>query len=799
MKQNRRLKRGISIILILIMTISYMGVFADTSNSDFTLTGVVGSSSKINPGDIFTYTLTITANGAITKIKAQISGDFVTASGNEIDFGDLTNASKTIAIPVKYTGSSDRMNIFVYSTADANKSIVDNIVITKALVTSTSTSQPVNKDKYYPEFNLSFTSSTPKFVAGSNSQFKFNLENITNFQARDVEVSLINDSEDFPFVDMTNTLITSKTTFKNKEKQVLSIPVIVKESTPSGFYTIPVKIVSKNVYGLSKEVTKKITVEIVNNTKLPSLVIEEIVVKDNILIPGEDSIILLRLKNLGSIDVKNVNVELKGISLDGVTLKADSAKKVLRLIDSNSDDFVTYNISVSDKLSVSTHEMSIDVNYYDQYGTKYTETLPVYLPIDSISNNLFDLDVKISSMPNKVVAGNEFTIKFDLENKSNVSKKDLKITIKSDANLINKSQPVLIVNELKAGEKKSFVYTLISRTETETNNYPTYITVEKKDGSSTNPLIKYLGVYIDGESGAKSKPKIIIDSYDYGGDTVLAGEEFDLSIVFFNTSSSMGIRNAKVSVSVDENAFAPVNSASSFFIDSIGSREKVTKVIRMKAKTDLAVKTYNVTTAIEYEDSLGNSYDINKNPYEATESMGVPVMQEIRLEIEEIALVNMYFVYQPFELFTEFFNMGKSTLANMLITTEGDFEVEDGKSFVGNFAPGSSEFYSCMIIPLNPGENTGVVKFEFEDAMGEKHVIEKQIAFNAMEMEENIGNEGDFNGGDFGGEFPIDQEPVKKGITIKGVLIVLVPLVIIVIVIINVRKRKKQREMDLDE
>ena len=86
-----------------------------------------------------------------------------------------------------------------------------------------------------------------------------------------------------------------------------------------------------------------------------------------------------------------------------------------------------------------------------------------------------------------------------------------------------------------------------------------------------------------------------------------------------------------------------------------------------------------VTTDIEYEDSNGNSYDINKNPYKANESMSVPVMQELRLEIEDINVPEMAMAFQPFELYVEFFNMGKSTLSNMLISTEGDFQIIDGK------------------------------------------------------------------------------------------------------------------------
>jgi len=313
-----------------------------------------------------------------------------------------------------------------------------------------------------------------------------------------------------------------------------------------------------------------------------------------------------------------------------------------------------------------------------------------------------------------------------------------------------------------------------------------------------NLIIEYLGVYVDGEGGGKSKPRIIIDQYDFGGEYILAGQEFDLKITFFNTSSSIGIQNAKVTLNVLEDAFVPVNAASSFFVEKIGAKEKISRTIRMKAKTDLLVKSYTVTADIEYEDSNGNSYDINKNPYKATESISIPVIQEIRLEIENVIVPEINFIDRSFELTVEFFNMGRSVLSNMMVTTEGDFTISDGKFFVGNFQQGSNEYYSCDITPTNSGTNEGKVIFNFEDAVGTKHTVEKTFSFNAT-IEKN-----DFKDNSGGSQEDEQSHLAQEGkesflriIVILGLFLILT--VVIIQVIIFRKKKRKKEEMELDD
>lgn len=783
------------IVFLLLVIMMNMSVFA-TTNDNVTVTGVVDTTATINTGDIFIYKLTVQNDtGGALDFSASISGDFTVADSNTLNFGTINDGSSmTKSIPLEYTGNSDQLNVLVVDTTGAN-TVLHTETVTNARSTSNSSpSDNVNTNKYFPEFRLNFSTDTPVFNAGQTKIFSFDIENITTYAAKGVIVSFDTGS-DSPFYDLTNPLVSSKLSIQGKEKETINFRIKTKESTKSGFYTIPVTIRSQNVYGVEKTQTKDLQIEVVNKNILPSVVISNMKIKNTILIPGQEDVVLLELRNLGTLDIKNINLTLEGLSMEGITLNADAANKQITKISAKGTDFVTYNFNISDKLTKDEIELSLKLDYHDQNGGQYTQTLPVYLDVAQSGSDIYDYGFEVTSQPSTVLPGQEFKIKYDFTNNSEVIQKDLKLTISSDGNFVFKSQPIIIVKEMAPGETKSFEYSLIADKNMASNNYPTYIAIESLKNSDVTRK-EYLGIFVDGEGSKNSKPKIIIDNYDFGKDVILAGETFDLDMTFFNTSNSMGIQNAKVSISSDEGAFVPVNASSSFYVETIGIKEKVTHTMTFKAKADLNVKTYSITADIEYEDSNGNSYDISENPYKATEKMSIPVMQELRLEVEDITIPEFSPLYQPIEIYVEFFNMGKSSLENMMVTTEGEFEIQDGKYFVGSFNAGSNEYYSATIIPVVEGPQEGSITFEFEDAVGEKHSVEKGFAFEAFPMEqpEEMYPPDGFEGG---GEYPMDGE-VKGGFPWVTVLIILVVVGIVVIIVVK-RKIRKKKEMALDE
>ena len=92
------------------------------------------------------------------------------------------------------------------------------------------------------------------------------------------------------------------------------------------------------------------------------------------------------------------------------------------------------------------------------------------------------------------------------------------------------------------------------------------------------------------------------------------------------------------------------------------------------------------------------------------------------------------FVGQPTPISLQYYNKGKTKLSNLMIKVEGDFQIENGEAYIGNFESGSSDYYEAMLTAAQPGAANGKVKFSFEDPSGEEFTYEREFNINAVEM-----------------------------------------------------------------
>jgi hypothetical protein len=189
--------------------------------------------------------------------------------------------------------------------------------------------------------------------------------------------------------------------------------------------------------------------------------------------------------------------------------------------------------------------------------------------------------------------------------------------------------------------------------------------------------------------------------------------------------------------------FTPVDMASSFFIERIGRQETVNKVIKIKTKPDAQVKGYGLTITFEYEDGKGNAYDIQENPFKEEELITISVSQPIRLETGDVEVPGDAYVGSQANISCEFYNLGKSTMYNMIVKVEGDFDAGGTSYFVGNMEAGRNDYYDASITPTQAGETIGKILFTFEDPSGNKTVEEKEFTIYVQG-----------EGGEISGEFP---------------------------------------------
>ena len=290
----------------------------------------------------------------------------------------------------------------------------------------------------------------------------------------------------------------------------------------------------------------------------------------------------------------------------------------------------------------------------------------------------------------------------------------------------------------------------------------------------------------------KNKPKLIIDNYSLQPKMVEAGKEFTLNMSFYNTNATYSVRNIKISLNnetggsgtngqnVGGSVFIPVGSSNTFYISSIAPGKTASKSIKMSVVPNAQAQNYVITANFEYEDKNGNEFTAN-------EIIGIPVVQQAKVSFGEIT-TNPGMAGEPATVDMDFFNTGKDTLTNFMISVQGDgFSLDNGGNyFVGNFAPGASDHFSSTIIPTESGTAKGKLVITYEDSTGETHTEEKDFSVEAQQMDEGT---------------TVPDEEMDQGSGSMGALpFILGGLLIIAIIttiIVKKKRDKKKKGSDL--
>lgn len=238
----------------------------------------------------------------------------------------------------------------------------------------------------------------------------------------------------------------------------------------------------------------------------------------------------------------------------------------------------------------------------------------------------------------------------------------------------------------------------------------------------------------------RPQPKIILSKYHIKQDVVMAGEPFDILITLLNTEDHWHTKNIKVTYKGETSDILSNASTNTFFIDEIEDEESRELLLKLKTRLDAEPKPQKVLITIEYEDSKRTSYVVN-------EEIIVEVRQPLRLELDEVNMPSKVNAGDSLPISMNVFNMGKSTLYNVLCTLDMQGVIPDGSAFLGNMESGSNakaEVYAFfgtldMTSDGSTGNNKDVEKYgysqgtmtvTYEDEYGESYSEVVELSTN---------------------------------------------------------------------
>lgn len=572
--------------------------------------------------------------------------------------------------------------------------------------------------------------------------------------------------------------------------------VDIDEMAKKGSYKIQIKINYQDLYLGPQTTEDSIYIRVDSNP--PRLNISRIDILPNSKISaGQIFDIGIELENVGDTLAKEIKVTLDGLTKETFSISTGTNNQTIYSIPGGYKNYAVFKLEAAKTIKPGTYQLDLKLRYND--GLEENHSISLYVDKDEKSNS--NLLIENLYYPTGSIGLNkEVNISFDLRNQGQTKAENIIIkAISSDmSGVVPKSVSQLRIPSIEPGAIETIKFEFLTTKTGETKNYPIEITVEYEDdmlsdGEKYN-FNQFVGIFLVGKDENSSVPKLIIDKYNFEPSLAKAGENFTMNLSFFNTNSSKAVKNIKIFLTSNErtdsdsnsaggSVFTPVESSNTFYIDSIPPKGRVEKKITMFTVPDAQAKTYTLTANFEYEDS-------SAAPYTATELIGVPVVQSSKLEIGELTYMPEAYIGQSSPIGLEFYNTGKVTLYNMMVKLEGDFQVENGQYYIGNFTSGSSENFEGYVIPNSPGELKGDVVFTYEDSTGQSQEIRKEFTLNVMEappMEES----------------PDDMPPIEPS---KGILSskifwgIIVGIVGIAgIVVYKKKKKKKLEEMEINE
>jgi len=639
---------------------------------------------------------------------------------------------------IKYKGSGTILKvIFTYEFEGGGaKQTAEKTIYIPVTDPPDNTNSPIfniDPSKLIPVLGTVEGNEMPTIKAGGQATVTFPVKNSSSHQARDITVTLgMVDESKAPLVLDNLDLRKFVETINGGETKNVTFTIKTLRSAPEGIYAMRLNYTFVNAFDYSFSSSETVYIKIENDYVNPRLLVENIKVHKN---DESGSAIGLELviRNLGNLPAKEIKVTLNGLKNGGFTTNNSTNIKHITEISGKGAGAVVYQLLMPKEMLPGSNELYVKMDYRDDAGNNYTEENQIFVPVGDAVSARPSLSISgISAPQGPVNVYNDIVVSFNIKNGGDAVARNIKVSLATDAQIVSKTVNPVYIDKLDAGSGRNISFTLLAMDDAVTKNYPVAINVEYEDAYGTKfNAAQYIGVFVENSSQGKSVPRIIIDNYSIEPETVKASDDFLLKLSFLNTSRTMDVSNIKVTVISEDGTFTPVDSGNTFFIDSIPTRQSIQKELMLNVKPDAEQKSYMLSINFEYEDNAGNQYT-------SKETVSIRVLQIPRLVTGEMSIMTETFVGQPVPIYIDFYNMGKSTLYNMMVRAEGEFDGQNLSYYVGNFEPGRTDYFDVSIIPTVPGQLTGAIVFSFEDANGNVSEVRKEFTINVMEMMQEV-------------------------------------------------------------
>ncbi|GAE90318.1 COG1361 S-layer family protein [Acetivibrio straminisolvens] len=392
----------INILALLVLLINLAAVNVSASANDIIIMRSSQSKSNVSNGEDFELDVYYkNASGQnLENVYVSVDRnssfyiDYSYPQANEL--GNLSSGSEgSTKFKLVYKGTGNELTlVFDYVKGGTPDQVSQTLYLSvKKEKEPTSGGSQTDTSEYKPNFRIVGKINSKQ--EGKNISIEVPIKNISNFSAKDIQITMSADSADSPFTAAAGHLSIPINEIKPDTEKKVKIDLVVKPNTKSGTYPVKLDLRYSNLYGDLFSSSEVIYVDIENNDRSPSLILKAIEMLPKKPAPGDKFSASIELENLGTLNAKDIKVTLKGFSNEGIYSELTGVN-YLKTIEGGKTGKLSFNLIVSDKINVRSFPLEIAVDYKDEFGNSYNESFTYYVPIQEENGGKVSLKLIIS-------------------------------------------------------------------------------------------------------------------------------------------------------------------------------------------------------------------------------------------------------------------------------------------------------------------------------------------------------------------------------------------------------------------
>lgn len=228
-------------------------------------------------------------------------------------------------------------------------------------------------------------------------------------------------------------------------------------------------------------------------------------------------------------------------------------------------------------------------------------------------------------------------------------------------------------------------------------------------------------------------PYIIVENYTYGGDSVIAGGDFNLELTLKNTSEYYSLQNIVMSVTT-QGVFSMGSSSNTFYIQDLHAGSTLKKTLTINAGL-------NKVTDDKDANSIGIKFEYQylhekeRKTGTSSENITIPVTFPDRFELSPPEMGGgTVFVGEQWNIYMPMVNKGKNSINNITAYIECDGVSGNQRQYIGNLQAGTESGIDFSMKFNSPGTKEGKIVVTYEDTNMNPKEVSMPFTVEVQEM-----------------------------------------------------------------